>query len=62
VLRWLATFSSVVLAGASILLALWAVGLILFPHEEIHFEYAIPALLFAIIGAAAAIVLWRRGL
>ena len=56
-----ATFFAVVIGGASILLATWAIWLIADPHELIHFEYTIPALLLALLGALAAVLLWRRG-
>ena len=59
--RWLATFLAVVGGGASILLAAWGIWLIVAPHEEIHFEYAIPALALAVLGAASAVALWRHG-
>lgn len=58
---WFATFFAVVIGGASILLATWAIWLIADPHELIHFEYAIPALLLALLGALAAVLLWRPG-
>ena len=48
--RWMATFVATVLGGFSVLLALWGIGLILFPHEGIHLEYAIPALVLALVG------------
>ena len=60
-LGWFATFLATVLGTASILVATWAIWLIVAPHEEIHFEYAMPALLFASVGAVTAVVLWRRG-
>lgn len=58
--RWMATFVATVLGGFSVLLALWGIGLILFPHEGIHLEYAIPALVLALVGALIAVVLFRR--
>lgn len=60
-MRWLATFFAVVIGGASILLATWAIGLIVDPAENVHYEYAIPGLLFALVGGTTAVVLWRRG-
>jgi len=35
--------------------------LIVDPHELIHFEYAIPALVLAAVGLCTAAVLWLRG-
>jgi hypothetical protein len=58
---WFATFFAVVLSGASILLAVWGIWLIADPPEEIHFEYAIPALVLAGVGLSTAAVLWLRG-
>jgi hypothetical protein len=58
---WLATFFAAAVGAASVLLVVWAIWLIVDPHEEIHFEYAGPALLLALIGAMTAAVLWRRG-
>jgi hypothetical protein len=58
---WFATFFAVAIGAASILLATWAIWLIAYPHELIHFEYTIPALLLALLGALAAVRLWRRG-
>ncbi len=60
-LRWLAASLAVILAGASMLLAAWGLWLVVDPHEEIHFEVAVPALLMAAIGAVTAVLLWRRG-
>lgn len=60
-LSWLATFCAVVIGSASILVVTWAIWLIVDPAEQIHFEYAIPGLLLAGVGAATAVVLWRRG-
>lgn len=57
---WFASFFAVVIGGASILLATWAIWLIADPHELIHVEYAIPALLLALLGAVIAVFLWRR--
>ena len=47
--------------GVSVLLAVWAILLIVDPHEQTHFEFAIPGLLLALFGASTAAVLWRRG-
>jgi hypothetical protein len=58
---WLATFFAVVIGGASILLAVWGVLLIVDSAELIHFEYAIPALVLAAVGLCTAAVLWIRG-
>jgi hypothetical protein len=58
---WLATFFAVLIGGASILLAVWGVWLIVDPHELIHFEVAIPALVLAALGFCTAAMLWIRG-
>ena len=60
-IAWLAAFLAVFIGGASVLLAAWAILLILDPAEEIHFEWAIPMLIVATFGALAAIALWIRG-
>jgi Na+/phosphate symporter len=57
---WFATFFAVVIGGASVLLAIWAILLIAAPHELIHFEIAIPALMLACLGTLIAAFLWRR--
>jgi hypothetical protein len=59
--RWVATFLSVFVAGASVLLAVWAVGLIAAPAETIHWEHAIPALLLSALGGLIAFALWSFG-
>ena len=59
--RWVATFLSVFVAGASVLLAVWAVGLVIVPAETVHWEYAIPALLLAALGGVIAFALWSVG-
>jgi hypothetical protein len=61
VLAWLATFFAAVVAGASILVATWAIWLMVAPAEEIHFEWAIPGLVLAGAGALVAMSLWIRG-
>ena len=58
---WLATFFAAAVGIASILLGAWGIWLLVDPHEERHFEYAVPALLLAVAGAVTAIVAWRRG-
>ncbi len=58
---FLATFLAVVVGGASVLLAIWAVWLVVDPPETIHFEIALPALVLASLGFVAAASLWRRG-
>ena len=57
----LATFFAAAVCAASVLLAVWAIWLIVDTHEEIHVEYAVPALLLALVGVTTAAVLWRRG-
>ncbi len=57
---WFATFFAVVIACASVLLAIWAILLIAAPAELIHFEIAIPALMLAFLGTLIAVFLWRR--
>ncbi|HXF97637.1 MAG TPA: hypothetical protein VNJ46_03375 [Gaiellaceae bacterium] len=57
--RWLAAFLAAAVASASVLLAVYGTWLIVDPHEGIHFEVALPALLLAAAGAAAAVRLWR---
>ncbi len=52
---WFATFFAVVIGGASVLLAIWAILLIAAPHELIHFEIAIPALMLAFLGTLIAV-------
>jgi hypothetical protein len=49
--EWRATFFAAAVGAASVLLVVWAIWLIVDPHEEIHFEYAVPALLLALTGA-----------
>ena len=61
VTRWLATFFATAIGAASVVVALWAIGLVLLAHEEIHWEWAIPGFLFAVVGGTVAVVLWRRG-
>jgi hypothetical protein len=58
----LASFFAAAIGTASALLAVWAIWLIVDPHEEIHFEYAVPALLLAVAGAVTTAILWRRGI
>lgn len=60
VVAWFAIFFAIVIGGASILTAIWAIALIAFPAESRHFEIAIPAFGLAIVGASIAIFLWRR--
>jgi hypothetical protein len=61
VLRWTATLLSVFVAGASAILALWAAGLVIAPAENVHWEYAIPALLLAALGGLISVALWGFG-
>lgn len=58
---WLTTFFAAAIGTASIMIAVWAIWLVADPHEQIHFEVAIPVLLLAFIGAMTAVVAWRRG-
>jgi hypothetical protein len=61
VLRWVATFLGVLVAGASVLLAVWAVGLVVVPAETVHWEHALPALLLSALGGLIAFALWSFG-
>ncbi len=58
---WLATFFAAAVGTASALLGAWGIWLLADSHEERHVEYAVPALLLAVVGAVTAIVAWHRG-
>ena len=58
---WLATFVAAAVGTASVLLGAWGIWLLVDPHEERHFEYAVPALLLAVVGAVTASLAWRHG-
>jgi hypothetical protein len=60
-MAWLSTFLAVVIGGTSVLLAVWGVLLIVDPAELVHYEYAIPALILAAVGACFSVLLWRVG-
>lgn len=57
---WFATFFSAAVGTAAIFLGAWGIWLLIDPHEERHYEYAVPALVLAALGAVTAIVMWRR--
>lgn len=58
---WVATFLAAAVGTCAILLGVWGTWLLVDPHEERHFEYTVPALALALVGAVTAIVAWRRG-
>jgi hypothetical protein len=61
VTRWFGTLFGAAAGTASMLVATWAIWLLIDPHEERHFEYAVPALVLAAGGGIAAAVALRRG-
>jgi hypothetical protein len=61
VLRSAATFLGVFVGGASVLLAVYGVMLVVSPGETVHYEVAIPALLLGALGGLIAFALWSFG-
>jgi hypothetical protein len=60
-MAWISTFLAAAIGCASVLLAVWGVLLIVDPAELVHYEYAIPMLIVAAVGACVSVVLWRVG-
>ncbi len=55
--RWLAA----AIGTASVVLTVWTIEFLMRSYEPLQIEYAIPALLLALVGAMTAVVAWRRG-
>ena len=59
--RWFATFFAVFVGAASLVLASWAIALVVDPAEQIHYEHVLTALPLALLGFGVAAFLWRLG-
>jgi hypothetical protein len=58
--RFLATAFSAALGTAAVIVGIWGAWLLIDPAEERHYEWAIPMLVFAFVGAVAAVIIYRR--